>query len=128
MVVGEDITVCLDDDARTQPLLVELGFAAGGAPPSRLLAGDVCRFGSREDLDELTGALPSDLAPARAVGGKTARLHDFGPLIDCRQLERGGALDDQPPIGVERWCRQHVERLGARSLCRTDCGVDLLGF
>ena len=61
----------------------------------RLLDRDICRLGATKDLDEQPRALPNDLNKARAVAGKTARLRNLGPLVDCRQLERASALADQ---------------------------------
>ena len=70
----------------------------------RLLDWQIGRSGAAEELDKLPASKLSDeLNDAWSVGRKVPFLRHFGPLINRRQVQRGGAVDNKLTIAPKEW-------------------------
>ena len=85
----------------TDPTLIRAAQQATRTVPIIALSEDLVRSGL-VNFDEQPDVLPEDLAEARAITGKTARLCALGPLIEFARSSRRQYDRDQHPLDRTR--------------------------
>src|SRR5437868_2342779 len=75
-----------------------------------LLDRQIGRLRAAEYFGDHTGALTKNVNDARTIAEQAALFGRFGPLIDRRQAQFRGTLDDDAAVEEQHWRRQHVER------------------
>src|SRR6516225_8062612 len=75
-----------------------------------LLDRQIGRFRAAEYLGDHSGALTKNVHEARTIAEQASLFGHFGPLIDRRQAQFRGTLDNDAAVEEQHRRRQHVER------------------